>query len=55
MTEPQLTLFLLGAASVLRRDLMRMAGEVHLSTVRCRLQPRKGAVRAPFPPTNQPE
>ena len=36
-------------ARLFRRDLMRMAGEVHSSTVRCRMQPRRGPIRAPFP------
>lgn len=38
-------------ARLFRRDLMQMAGQVHSSTVRCRMQPRRGPIRAPFPPT----
>lgn len=43
------------AVRLLRPDLMNMAGEVHMSTVRCRLQPRKGPVHAPFPQAKYPE
>lgn len=38
------------AAALNRKDLRELAAAAHQSTVRCRLQPRKGAVRAPFPP-----
>jgi len=38
----------LGAA-LNRNDLRVLAAQAHASTVRCRLQPRKGAVRAPLP------
>lgn len=38
------------AVRLLREDLMQMAGQVHSSTVRCRLLPRKGPVFAPLPP-----
>ena len=34
---------------LIRRDLLRLAGEAMSSTVRCRLQPRKGPVHAPLP------
>jgi len=32
-----------------RKDLRDAAREVYSSTVRCRHQPRKGALKAPFP------
>jgi hypothetical protein len=32
-----------------RPDLLTLAGQVHSSTVRCRLLPRKGPIHAPFP------
>lgn len=32
-----------------RRDLVVLAREVDSSTVRCRLQPRKGPIHAPLP------
>lgn len=35
-------------------ELRELAGAAHNSTVRCRLQPRKGPVRAPFPPRTRP-
>jgi len=40
---------------LLRKDLLILAGEVHLSSVRCRLVPRKGPVHAPLPSKNSTE
>lgn len=37
------------ASELNRPELRELAGAAHNSTVRCRLQPRKGAVRAPLP------
>lgn len=39
--------FMAGALN--RPDLRALADQAHQSTVRCRHQPRKGAVRAPLP------
>jgi hypothetical protein len=41
-------------AALDRRDLRELADAALQSTVRCRLQPRRGAVRAPFPPRKEP-
>lgn len=37
------------ASALNRKDLRALADAAHQSTVRCRLQPRKGAMRAPLP------
>jgi hypothetical protein len=47
--DQALDLAFMGAA-LNREDLRALADAAHQSTVRCRLQPRKGAIRAPFPP-----
>lgn len=36
------------AQTLWRRDLMQLAREAATSTVRCRRQPRKGPIHAPF-------
>lgn len=38
-------------AALNREDLRALADAAHQSTVRCRLQPRKGPVHAPLPPS----
>jgi len=44
----------LGAA-LNRNDLRVLAAQAHVSTVRCRLQPRKGPVWAPLPKSTSRE
>lgn len=41
------------AAALDRQDLREIADAAHQSTVRCRIQPRRGPVRAPLPPRAQ--
>lgn len=41
-------------AALNRPELRAIADQAKHSTVRCRLQPRKGPVRAPFPPRAEP-
>lgn len=40
-------------AALNRADLRALADQAHQSTVRCRHQPRKGPMRAPFPPRKE--